>query len=446
MPDRGNSHRCAADVLRDVRHIKRWVRIGVYGSLGGYQFFAYFVLEVPWWHIVMGAGITAIVATWAIEYAFANFFKLRKQGMYPSMLAVELGATRALRQACQRSAEILTAWLGAEAALLALLHRNEPGVEILAAHGFPPGAIRFDDESAAHLQPFRDAVREQRIVSHSLRDGHPLSSAFGPERKMVYVPVVSMDKAVGVIAFVGHNSARDLKDRTLLTAIGQVMGLTLDNVRLYNHEYQTLLHILCSALDLRDRVTQGHSRRVADLSLVVAGQLGLDGEELLDIERGAILHDIGKIALPDAILSKPGPLTPVEWEKMKRHPGVGYDMVRNVPFLRRAAEIVNCHHERYDGSGYPRGLRGEEIPLGARIFSVVDAYDAITSHRPYRAARSHEEAMAEIRRHAGTQFDPKVVEAFLQAVELGLITARNEWLDRQQSDLEAAVPAFHPAM
>jgi putative nucleotidyltransferase with HDIG domain len=446
MSEPGNSHHSAGDVLGDVRRVKLWVQIGVYGSLGAYQFFAYFILEVPWWQIVMGAGVIAIVATWAIEYAFANFYKLRKHGMYPSMLAVELGATRDLRQACQRSTEILTEWLGAEAALLALLHRNERGVDILAAHGFPPGAIRFDDESAAHLQPFRDAVREQCMVSHALRDGHPLSAAFGSGCQIVYVPVVSMDRAVGVIALVGHKSASDLKDRALLTAIGRVMGLTLDNVRLYNHEYQTLLHILCSALDLRDRVTQGHSRRVADLSLAVASQLGVDGEELLDIERGAILHDIGKIALPDDILSKPGPLTVVEWEKMKRHPEVGYDMVRNVPFLRGAAQIVNCHHERYDGSGYPRGLKGEEIPLGARIFSVVDAYDAITSHRPYRAARSHEEALAEIQRHTGTQFDPKVVEAFLRAEALGVLTAGRAWPDTQQPDREAAVPAFHPAM
>ncbi|KPJ50581.1 MAG: hypothetical protein AMJ38_01630 [Dehalococcoidia bacterium DG_22] len=199
------------------------------------------------------------------------------------------------------------------------------------------------------------------------------------------------------------------------------MGLILDNIRLYDYEYQAVLEILCAALDRRDRATEGHSRRVAELSLVVARELGINRGRFKDLERAAILHDIGKIVVADAILSKPAPLTEAEWEEMRRHPTVGFDMVRNVPLLRQAADIIYAHHEHFNGSGYPHGLKGEEIPLGARIFAVVDAYDAITSDRPYRKARPHEYALEEIKRNTGTQFDPKVVDAFLKAEEKGLL-------------------------
>lgn len=446
MPDRSDSHRSAEELLREVLTLRRWLRALVYPGVGLLIPLDHFLLGLSWVEAI-GSHIGGyVIAVLAVEIAISYVIKLRKREVYPSMLAVELGSARDLRQACQRSVETLTKWLGAEAALLAFLHKNERGVEVLAAHGFPPGAIRFDSASATYLQAFRDAIRHERTISEPLKDGHPLRPAFGPERRMVHVPVVSMDRAVGVIAFVGHKSVSDLKDHTLLTAIGRVMGLTLDNVRLYNHEYQTLLHILCSALDLRDRVTQGHSRRVADISLTVARQMGVDGEELLDIERGAILHDMGKITLPDAILSKPGPLTPEEWEEMRRHPEVGYRMVKDVPFLHRAAEIVYAHHERCDGAGYPRGLKGEEIPLGSRIFAVVDAYDAMTSDRPYRGARPHEEALAEIQRHTGTQFDPEVVEAFLRAEQGGLITEASICPAPQKSVHEAAVSTLPPAM
>ena len=185
--------------------------------------------------------------------------------------------------------------------------------------------------------------------------------------------------------------------------------------------YDSIVAILCAALDLRDNVTQGHSRRVSEIASVVAWQMGLRKEQLRQIEKAAILHDIGKIGVADAVLSKPGPLNESEWEEMRRHPELGRQVLNGIDFLRDAAEVVYAHHERWDGQGYPRGLQGEEIPLGARIFTVVDAYSAMTSHRPYRKAMPHSKAIDEILRNAGGQFDPVVVRVFAEAERQGLI-------------------------
>ena len=178
--------------------------------------------------------------------------------------------------------------------------------------------------------------------------------------------------------------------------------------------YDVTLEAMGDALDLRDEETEGHSKRVTAYTVALAKSMGLDAPELKIIGRGAFLHDVGKIAIPDSILLKPGPLTLDETRIMRRHCEHGYAIVRKIPFLAEAAEIVYAHQERFDGSGYPRGLEGEEIPLGARIFAVADALDAITSDRPYRRGSSFTHALEEIRRGAGTQFDPRVVEAFLQ--------------------------------
>jgi len=181
--------------------------------------------------------------------------------------------------------------------------------------------------------------------------------------------------------------------------------------------YMATLEALINALDVRDTETEGHSRRVAAYTVAIAKTMGLKGEELTNIERGALLHDIGKIGVPDAILRKRGPLTPEEWRIMRMHPVMGRQILRGVRFLKPAIPIVYSHHERWDGTGYPEGLVGEAISLSARIFAVADAFDALTSDRPYRRAVPAEVALREIRRCTGTHFDPQVVEAFLQAYE-----------------------------
>src|SRR5512133_1865866 len=177
--------------------------------------------------------------------------------------------------------------------------------------------------------------------------------------------------------------------------------------------YDITLEALGDALDLKDAETEGHSKRVTAFTIAVARAMGLSSDKIRIIARGAFLHDIGKMAIPDAILRKPGALTEDEKAIMREHCYRGYQMLKKIPFLTEAAEIVYAHQECYDGSGYPRGLKGEEIPLGARIFSIADTLDAITSDRPYRAAQSIAAARAEIQRWSGRQFDPSIVEIFV---------------------------------
>ncbi len=177
--------------------------------------------------------------------------------------------------------------------------------------------------------------------------------------------------------------------------------------------YEETLEALGAAIDLRDNETAGHSRRVCLYSLKIAERLSRPQSELVTLARGAWLHDIGKLAIPDAILLKPGPLTPAERATMETHVSIGYDMVSRISFLAEAAAVVRTHHERQDGKGYVQGLRGEDIPCNARIFAVADAFDAITSDRPYRAAADMTFARGQIQAQSGSQFDPWVVEAFL---------------------------------
>ena len=187
-----------------------------------------------------------------------------------------------------------------------------------------------------------------------------------------------------------------------------------DTMHDLERSYDITIEAMGDALDLRDQETEGHSRRVTAYTVELARALGVGADELRVIARGAFLHDIGKIATPDAILLKPGRLDEAEMEIMREHCKRGYEMVHKIPFLRDAAEIVYSHQERFDGSGYPRGLKGNEIPLGARIFAIADTLDAMTSDRPYRKGTSFAKARAEIQRCSGTQFDPAIVEAFLK--------------------------------
>ena len=196
--------------------------------------------------------------------------------------------------------------------------------------------------------------------------------------------------------------------------------------------YQNTLLALVTALDAREHETSDHSLRVVQYTVAIAERLSISGKDLEEIGRGALLHDIGKIGVPDAVLLKPGKLTPDEWIEMRKHPDIGFQMIQAIPFLDTPAEIVRSHQERFDGGGYPRNLRKEEIHVGARIFAVADTLDAMTSDRPYRRGTSFANAIAEIDRCKGTQFDPEVVRAFLSIGEKGLLDLKNDMIEQKR--------------
>jgi len=210
-------------------------------------------------------------------------------------------------------------------------------------------------------------------------------------------------------------SAIELQREALTLALGEL-----------RRTYQATLEALTGALDLRDKETEGHSRRVTEYSTVLARAMNVDDDALDVIRQGALLHDVGKIGIPDSVLYKPGPLTTEEWALIRKHPQIGYDLLKGIGFLSEAVStIVLRHHERYDGTGYPDGLRGNDIPWGARIFAVSDTLDAITADRVYRKGRSLAVARAEISRLSGKQFDPKVVEAFMSIPDQTWYTIQN---------------------
>ena len=181
--------------------------------------------------------------------------------------------------------------------------------------------------------------------------------------------------------------------------------------------YEATIEGWSHAMDLRDRETEGHSQRVTQLTVRLAQALGISENDIMHIRRGALLHDMGKIGIPDSILHKPDKLTDEEWTIMRTHPQLAYEMLYPIEYLRPALEIPLTHHEKWDGTGYPRGLKGEEIPIVARLFAVVDVWDALTSDRPYRPAWSQEESLTYIREQSGKHFDPQVVELFFNVIK-----------------------------
>jgi len=244
----------------------------------------------------------------------------------------------------------------------------------------------------------------------------------------IAAPLIAKDSVKGVLeVFTRKPISVDKGWKEFLHSLTLQIAIAIDNADLFNQMQRTNLDLLAAyeatiegwakALELRDKETLGHSQRVIDLTLRLARDLGIPQNQWIQIRRGVFLHDIGKMGIPDNILLKPGPLTDDEWVIMKQHPTFAYEMLSGVPYLRPALDIPYCHHERWDGSGYPQGLDGDQIPLSARIFAVVDVWDALTSKRPYRPAWPVNQVKAYMKENANKQFDPVVVEAFLRIVE-----------------------------
>ena len=252
-------------------------------------------------------------------------------------------------------------------------------------------------------------------------------------RSILYVPLMVSEDAVGAFIVGTVDRVRDFEasDVDLCRALSHEIGLALANAQLHeslkqSHDdlewaYDATLEGWSLALEMRDDETRGHAHRVSTLSAELARSVGLSEEDVMHVRRGALLHDIGKMVVPDAILHKPGPLTDDEWEIMRRHPENAREFLSKIEYLQPALDIPYCHHERWDGSGYPQGLAGDDIPMSARVFAVIDTYDALTSDRPYRAAWPERDAIAHIRAGAGSHFDPAVVERFLQMMDDGRV-------------------------
>jgi HD-GYP domain-containing protein (c-di-GMP phosphodiesterase class II) len=237
------------------------------------------------------------------------------------------------------------------------------------------------------------------------------------------VPLIAKGQVKGVLEiFLRTEKPVDQERLDFLEALAGQAAIAVDNSSLFEQlqdsntelsiAYDATLEGWAKALELRDRETVGHAHRVIEMTLRVADRIGIRGESLKHIRRGALLHDIGKMGIPDSILLKPGPLTPSEWEIMRQHPVHAYEMLKAIDYLEPALEIPYCHHEKWDGNGYPRGLKGKNIPMSARIFSVVDVWDALTSDRPYRFAWPEHQALEYIQMESDRHFDPQVVNAF----------------------------------
>ncbi len=231
-------------------------------------------------------------------------------------------------------------------------------------------------------------------------------------------PLKVKDDLIGVI-YVDNRAQKGTfhtDELELISAFANQAAVAIDNASLIEElqiAYQATLEGWVRALDLRDKETEGHTKRVTALTGELARKMGVEADNLIHIERGALLHDIGKMAIPDGILLKPAALTPEERSLIQKHPIYAFEMLSPIKFLHRALEIPYCHHEKWDGSGYPRGLKGDTIPLSARIFAVVDVWDALVSDRPYRKGLEPTDVKQKIREDAGKHFDPKVVDAFL---------------------------------
>lgn len=311
------------------------------------------------------------------------------------------------RQALARS----LARLGADIRAVADLPSRLEG-DILVAEPRP-----FEGSNGAAVRAFKKAKSGPGVILLAEKADNPL--ALRLLRDGTIDDVVCPDNDLHVVAAAaGLLKRRELRDkvealRARLRALKDEGARCWHKARELEEVYDTTIENLMTALDLRDVETYGHSQTVAKYSQVLAGILGIRDRGVLDhIRKGALLHDIGKIAIPDVILKKPGSLNGPEWEKIRLHPALGFGLIKEIKLVQEVGNIILHHHEHYDGTGYPNGLKQDLIPLEARIFALADALDAITSHRPYRKPRDFRTARREIQRVSGSQFDPVVVDAF----------------------------------
>ncbi len=330
--------------------------------------------------------------------------------------------------------EQVTDELKVDAADVLLLDEDSQQLIFVAGQGFKTEALKYTKLDIGSGLAGKAAETAEVIRIQNLRNeitSLEQSPSFEEEGFVSYfgVPLISKGMVKGVLELF-HRSQLEPNTEWMdfLNTLTSETAIAVDNAQLFRDleksnmdlavAYETTLEGWARTLELKDRETEGHSQRVVDLTMRLAKKLGISDENLEHVRRGALLHDIGKMGVPDSILLKPGKLDEDDWAIMKKHPIFARDMLLSIPFLKPAIDIPYCHHEKWDGSGYPQGLHGEDIPLSARIFAIVDVWDALRSERPYRPAWSDEEALEEIRRGKGSHFDPVVVEAFFDLMKM----------------------------
>jgi putative nucleotidyltransferase with HDIG domain len=324
------------------------------------------------------------------------------------------------------------AQLGIDAADVLLLNPILRTLDYAAGSGFRTRTVerahqRMDEGYAGRAILEGHILYVPNLVE---RDDNPLlAKTLEGESFVSYyaVPLMAKGKIKGVLEIfhrVPHEHDAEWLD--FLNTLAEQAAIAIDNVTLFDNlqrsnidltlAYDATIEGWSHALDLRDKETEGHTQRVMEISIKLSRESGLSETDLVQVRWGALLHDIGKMGVPDTILFKPGPLTDEEWKVMRLHPQLAYDMLAPIAYLRSALDIPYCHHEKWDGTGYPRGLKGEQIPLTARLFAVVDVWDALRSDRPYRPAWPEEKVREHIRSLAGNHLDPKAVEMFLKVM------------------------------
>jgi len=348
--------------------------------------------------------------------------ELREQ-VAVSELNRAVGTISGVDQILQTVIETVIRECSAEAASVLLRHTETGRLEMRAFHG--------DAEMLENPQHGRFLRGESVTASTVLSMAQPmvledsqitLSPADHDGGMRICQPLVVKGRTIGLLNIVRRANAGSVGDGTMRTIgmIAQQAAFAIDNARLYKDLQTTYIETvtaLANAIEIRDPYTHGHTDRVKVLARAIGAKLGWDDERLANLWMGCTLHDIGKIGVPDSVLSKPGPLTADEFAVMKTHPEIGAKIIEGVPFLKAAVPYVYYHHERYNGTGYPTGAAGEEIPIEGRLLAVVDAFDAITSDRPYRRSQSIAAAREELRIFSGIQFDPLILEVFFQVLD-----------------------------
>jgi PAS domain S-box-containing protein len=327
----------------------------------------------------------------------------------------------------------VTSQLQVDAASVLLLNNNDQILEYAVGRGFRTQVIQDNQLRLGEDQAGVAALERKTIkIPHmaELSDVPPRIKSLAGEGFISYFicPLVSKGQVKGVLEVFNRKKLNpDNEWMDYLEALSLQAAIAVDNATLFDNlqhsnieliqAYDSTLEGWSRALDMRDKVTEGHTRRVTETTVKIARIMGMSEAELVHVRRGAMLHDIGKMGIPDSILLKPGPLNDEEWEIMRLHPGHACKMLSPIAFLRPALDIPYCHHEKWDGTGYPRRLKGDQIPLSARIFAVVDVWDALRSDRPYRPSWPVEKVLEHIYSMSGTQFDPEVVEEFSKIIK-----------------------------